>query len=222
MSCKHYEKMIFLYKELNDQERVNLHQHISECETCKVLLQSVTNTFENFSTIINERLSAESGELKQKILMNLPEKSNTRIIEKLKQNIELFFGAKALKTVIAFMLIFFIANELYMMKKITHLEQQVLQLSINNEQLSINSQIVELLDQNQIITTNQLIKVINRQSFMKINKEMLLKITSEIPELKSINLQDGINHEEMQKIVDYSAKYLKQKKQFNSKGEIHV
>jgi len=60
MRCRRSEKLIFLYNELDSDERLRLDQHVATCENCRLLLEKVLENQQNIQQVMTPPLSSDA------------------------------------------------------------------------------------------------------------------------------------------------------------------
>lgn len=69
MNCEDYEQLIYTYRELSDEERSKVKQHVATCKKCQELLHEVESFSQTVKTINRENLNVTpSAQLVNKVL----------------------------------------------------------------------------------------------------------------------------------------------------------
>lgn len=231
MNCEKYEKLIFLYKEneLEPSQQANLEKHLNQCPDCLTKARKTGRQLTSFTasakTIINEQCKNSN----QRIMENLPEKSRLLFIDNMMEQIERLVSPAIVNAIVCIIFLFFAVHEIYLVRKITRLENQVNKLSIaayNFDQKMQNHKIEELFQysfsNHTEMSVDDLITLLHKNTDFNVSKNTLYKIISHIPELKSVDIENGIDQEEMLLLIKYSKEIFHRYKHFKIKGDIHV
>ncbi|MEY4931519.1 MAG: hypothetical protein RI909_2243 [Bacteroidota bacterium] len=78
MKCQDFEKRIYLYRELTDDEKKLTDIHISGCESCQALLRRVSQQQNLIKTIATKKILAKQPQRLTEQIMNSIEQSEKR------------------------------------------------------------------------------------------------------------------------------------------------
>ena len=225
MNCKKYEKMIYLYKELSENQKENLNLHLDKCQNCKIKYLQVQKSLYSFSEVAksNQNQITNPNLIKNNILNSLPEKPSRSIINVIFQKVDIIFSPISVKVFASIIILFLCGHEFYMMKKISNLEQQ---LSVKNSYPIVSKDYKKLTSFKSLVYSDlseeNLLEIIETQLKISIDLFQLNNTLLSIPELKNINIQDGLNKNELNLLRVNSQKIIFHYTKFISKGEFHV
>ncbi|MBN2281474.1 MAG: zf-HC2 domain-containing protein [Candidatus Marinimicrobia bacterium] len=228
MSCKKYEKMIFLDDELSEREMARLQHHLRHCTVCKQQFDNVKNTLPVFKQSAKTTLdiSKECELLKHTILGALPEQYSSYWLDFIDEGLQLLLKPQAIKIFVSLLVFFFIGHEFYIFNKVTKLEQQVSQLAAENiempSEIKIKNQLSKIRLDGRNISIDKLSNYFEKQFNISVDQPTITQLFSTIPELKKIEVKDGFSDKELQLLAKYSDQIIKYYKNLVSKGGFHV
>jgi hypothetical protein len=76
MRCVKYERLIYLFSELDPQDKTTLQSHMESCSSCQVLFRQVRDERDLFKQVYTPGAAADV-DLAEKIMRAIPEKSTT-------------------------------------------------------------------------------------------------------------------------------------------------
>lgn len=230
MTCNHFQQYIYLFKEgeMTPEQERQLQDHLSSCQNCNREFHKVKETLDQFSVHSQKQLSNYkiNPGFMDNVLSGIPEKPEASIIDQLLSKLDYLFKPALIKAMSFLIIISFFIHEFYMINRIAALEDQVDQLSAVAGRIKSSQRLDKFLDyslsKRETLSSDEVIILLNTSFRIEITVELIQKIINTIPELNTIIIKNGINNNEMHRIMDHSQLILHKYNLYRLKGDTHV
>jgi hypothetical protein len=229
MQCRRFEKWLFLYRdgELDAAQSVALADHLNRCEACRALMAEIMNTDEMVSLLRKEQPAVESpGQLTDNVLNRVRAESRAERIAGRKNNRTFSLWALAGAVSFAAALFFIQQSGIYM--KVARLEARMAAIDRGGHagRRSVAADIQKMIgrsplpsfqksgfastDEDLILVRKDLLMLLlDSNRAMNEQLEKLNRVIQGIPELRNVNLDDGLNVQEYRLLSAHQNEVMK-------------
>ena len=213
MSCKKYQKNIYLYKEgeLSTKEKQKLEMHLSQCPDCS---KEAENVISDFSKLSNLKVKLEFTDFSNvlndiersiRFEQNLKTPSKKKFINDMLEKISIPKTRFVFSAIAVLLMMVLVAQEVFVLSRISTLENRMSEHKTKTQNLS-HLEFAKFLSPNQdqvTVDKQTLENILESYTDLQLTNKILLEaLRKAVPELDEDFIDNGIDQEEMKKLLD--------------------